>query len=186
MHPEENAFLSLLSTMEALNPHCYTSGASSWLLQGLLQGPPPGSSRGSSQLQPSRSMHWVGSGARRPSKYITQQLNSTPHSEVPSQPSAAITILGIRFRSRITSLVCLCDRRNNILDPLPTHLIVLRFVPTGEFTESLFMTVIASNPKTRTFFTDVSIKTYWVKVWCLGTGDRDDEKKNSDTYCIIC
>lgn len=39
MHPEENAFLSLLSTMEALNPHCYTSGASSWLLQGLLPAP---------------------------------------------------------------------------------------------------------------------------------------------------
>lgn len=132
--------LSLPFTTGSLSPHCYTSG-------GLLQAP------ALADLLTS-SMHWVGSGLQQSSKYTTQQLNYTPHLEVPSQPSAAITILGIRFRSRITSLVCLCDRRNNNTysqSPANSFCSCFSLCPTGEFIGFLFMTIIASTPKIRTF-----------------------------------
>ena len=46
-----------------------------------------------------RSTHWS-TEVQRPSKQLQQYCGYAPRSEFPSQPSAAITILGIRFRSR--------------------------------------------------------------------------------------
>lgn len=74
--------------------------------------------RGSPQLQPSLISSpdaysgWGVGPSSHPRTHHSSSIKQPPP-EVPSQPSAAITILGMRFRSRITSLVCLRDRRNN-------------------------------------------------------------------------
>lgn len=170
MHPEENCFSE--------SSFYHGSLQSSLLyLGGLLPAP-------------ATQKHALGGGVgeRRPSKYTTQQLNCTPRSEVPSQPSAAITILGYVSdpESPVLFVCVIVGTITRIPNSLPTHLIVLQFVPCWGVYRIFVYDHNSFKPKDKNVFTDVSIKTYWVKVWYFSTGDRDDEKKNSDTYCIIC